>query len=92
MVEKMDDIKHDVIIRSRKRMEMSGISDVSSFDENEIIVQTGNSGVSIEGENLKIERFDAENGELVINGTINGLFYYVTKAHKAKKSLSSLFK
>lgn len=92
MVEKMDDIKHDVIIRSRKRMEMSGISDVSSFDENEIIVQTGNSGVSIEGENLKIERFDAENGELVINGTINGLFYYVKKAHKAKKSLSSLFK
>jgi hypothetical protein len=42
MIEKTDDIKHDVIIRSRKRMEMSGISDVSSFDEGEIIVQTGN--------------------------------------------------
>ena len=92
MVEKMDDIKHDVIIRSRKRMEMSGISDVSSFDENEIIVQTGNSGVSIEGENLKIERFDAENGELIINGKVNGMFYFVKDLSKKKKSIASFFK
>ena len=31
---------------------------------------------------IKIERFDAENGELVINGTINGLFYYVKNVKK----------
>ena len=28
-----DEIKHDVLIKSRQRMEMTGISDVSSFDE-----------------------------------------------------------
>ena len=87
-----DEIKHDVLIKSRQRMEMTGISDVSSFDEAEIIVQTGNTGVSIEGENLKIERFNSENGELILNGSISGLFYYTKKVAKQKKSFMDIFK
>ena len=50
-----DEIKHDVFIKSRKQLEMSGVVDVSSFDEHEILIQTGASGASIEGEELKIE-------------------------------------
>ena len=82
-----EEIKHDVLIKSRKRMEMTGVSDVSSFDDAEIIVQTENSDVSIEGQNLKIERFNSENGELVLNGIINGLFYYNKKAEKKKRTV-----
>lgn len=92
MIEPDENIKHDVLIKSRKRMEMTGISDVSSFDEAEIVVQTGNSGVSIEGENLKIEKFNSENGELILNGSINGLFYYSKKPIKKKKGLTDIFK
>ena len=80
-----EEIKHDVLIKSKKRIEMTGISDVSSFDEAEIIVQTHNLDVSIEGENLKIERFNSENGELVLNGSITGLFYYKKRTDKKKK-------
>ena len=50
------EVKHNVFIKSRQRMEMTGVSDVTSFDEVEIVVQTGDSGISIEGENLKIEK------------------------------------
>ena len=91
MNEKSDNLKHDVILRSRKRIEMSGINEVSSFDEKEIIAQADNLGISIEGEKLKIERFDAEKGELTINGLINGLYYY-SKEVKKKKSIVGLFK
>lgn len=86
------EVKHNVFIKSRQRMEMTGVSDVTSFDEEEIVVQTGSTGVSIEGENLKIEKFNSENGELVLNGVINGLFYYAKKPEKKKKSFLSLFK
>ena len=86
------DVKHDVFIKSRRRLEMSGIVDVSSFDEDEIIVQAESFGVSIEGENLKIEKFNSENGELVLNGSINGLFYYSKKPEKRKKSIMNIFK
>lgn len=87
-----EEIKHDVLIKSRQRMEMTGICDVSSFDEAEVIVQTGETGVSIEGENLKIEKFNSENGELILNGSINGLFYYAKKQGKKKKSFIDIFK
>lgn len=92
MIDNAKELKHDVIIKSRKRLEMSGINDVSSFDDTEIIVQTDGSGISIEGEGLKIERFDAENGELIVNGLINGIFYFVKEASKKKKSITNLFK
>ena len=92
MIDNSKEIKHDVIIKSRKRLEMSGIHDVLSFDDAEIIVQTDGSGISIEGEGLKIERFDAENGELIVNGLINGIFYFVKESGKKKKSISNLFK
>ncbi len=92
MNDKLEEVKHDTIIKSRKRLEMSGINDVSNFDNTEIIAQTKGYGISIEGEELKIERFDAENGELVVNGTINGIFYFTNNINKKKKTFSNLFK
>ena len=92
MNEPSEMVKHDVLIKSRQRMEMTGISDVSSFDDAEIVVQTEDSGVSIEGENLKIEKFNSENGELILNGSINGIFYYEKKPPKKKRSFTDLFK
>ena len=92
MIETTKDIAHDVMIKSRKRLEMSGINDVLSFDEAEIVVQTEGSGISIEGRGLKIERFDAENGELVVNGLINGIFYFSKDTSKKKKTIAGFFK
>ena len=87
-----NNIKHDVIIKSRSKMEMSGVSDVTSFDDGTIVVQTGNVGISIEGENLKIEKFNAENGEFILNGTINGFFYFNHTPQKKKKFIGDIFK
>lgn len=86
MVEVSKELKHDVILKSRTKLEMTGINDVTSYDENEIIVISNNSSLSIEGENLKIERFDSEKGELIVNGLVNGIFYF-GKENKKKKAL-----
>ena len=85
-MENTKEIKHDAIIKSRKRLEMTCINDVSSYDENEIIVQTEGTGLSIEGEKLKIDKFDSEKGELIVNGLINGIFYF-NKEVKKKRTL-----
>lgn len=86
VIDKLDELKHDVIIKGRKRMELTGASDVTSFDDREIVVQVSNFGVTIEGEGLKIERFNSENGELILNGTITGIFYFNKDMSKKKKS------
>jgi sporulation protein YabP len=87
MMDVSRELNHDVILKSRKKLEMTGINDVASYDDGEIVVQTDSSSLSIEGEGLKIERFDSEKGELVVNGTINSIFYF-GKENKKKKALS----
>ena len=92
LVEKTEELKHDVVIKGRKRLELTGANDVSSFDDKEIVVQVGNMGVTIEGEGLKIEKFTSENGELILNGTISGFFYFTKDVTKKKKVLGGIFK
>lgn len=92
MSDATEEKKHNLFIRSRQRMELTGVSDVSNFDEEEIIVQIGGISMSIEGENLRIEKFNSESGELNLVGMINGLFYYSKKPEKKKKSITNLFK
>jgi len=83
---------HDVSITARKRLEMSGVSDVTSFDEVQIIAQSDDADISIEGEELKIEKFDSESGDLIVKGKINGLNYFNVSSSKKKKSIMNLFK
>ena len=92
MEENREAISHDVTITSRKKLVMSGIKDVSSFDEMQIIARSNDADISIEGENLKIEKFDSEGGDLIVNGKINGLNYYNVTNSKKKKSIMNIFK
>lgn len=92
MEEHTEVINHDVTITSRKKIQMTGISDVTSFDEGQVMAQNTDSDISIEGENLKIEKFDSSSGELTVNGKINGLYYYGAAPQKKKKSITGLFK
>lgn len=92
MNESKNELKHDVLIKNRQRMEMTAVEDVNSYVEEEIIVTTNELSVSIEGENLKIEKFNSESGELVLTGTINGMFYFTKKTGKKKKSIVEIFK
>ncbi|MBQ7411651.1 MAG: hypothetical protein IJW10_01945 [Clostridia bacterium] len=84
--------KHDIIIKARQRTEMTGISDVTSFDDGTIVAQSEKFGISIEGENLKIEKFNSESGEFVLNGKINGIFYFTHSTQKKRKSIADIFR
>ena len=85
-------ISHDVIITSRKRLQMTGIKDVVAFDDGQIMAQNDNSDISIEGESLKIEKFDSASGDLIVNGKIDGVLYYAPTNQKKKRSFVGLFK
>lgn len=68
--------QHNLKMASRSRLEISGVEDVSSFDEQGIILSSSMGGISVEGEGLKIETFSTTSGDLVITGKVNGIFYF----------------
>ena len=59
----------------RERMELSGVSDVSGFDENTVMLTTAGGELTVRGTELHIERIDLDVGELELRGHIQEFRY-----------------
>lgn len=83
---------HSVLIRGRETLEISGISDVLSFDEDSVVMlATHDMGIiSVEGEGLKIRSMDSKNGDILVEGRINGLVY-IDKSSGGRAARTGLF-
>ena len=66
---------HDLIVESRKKVTMTGIKDVESFDEETIIAQSECGEISLRGRGLKISRLSVESGDMVVEGEIDAVVY-----------------
>ena len=81
----------NVILEDRRRLAVSGVSDVDSFDEEVIIIYTNRGGLTIKGSDLHMNALNVETGELTVEGEIDSLIY--SDHVKGKGSfLKNLFK
>lgn len=65
----------NVIIESRKKLNISGVKDVSSFDDETILLDTVFGKMTVKGEGLHIESFNTVTGDIVANGKIHAVVY-----------------
>ena len=68
---------------------MSGIQDVVSFDENQIILDTDMGLLTVKGKSLHVSRLTLEKGEVDIEGTFDSFAYSSNENYR--KSGESLF-
>ncbi|MBO4954060.1 MAG: sporulation protein YabP [Clostridia bacterium] len=68
---------HTLLLDQRKKLSLSGIIDVLSFDEETIRLDTELGLLTVEGDNLHINRLSVDNGEMVIEGEIDSCAYSV---------------
>lgn len=66
---------HILQLDNREKMRLSGVSDVSGFDENGISLTTDMGELLIRGEELHIDKIDLDAGLLELRGRINELCY-----------------
>lgn len=81
--------QQNIIIENRSKISISGVEDVDSFDERDMILQTNMGTLSVKGENLHINKFNIETGELVIDGDIDEVVYHNDGGYAKKGSLFS---
>ena len=82
---------HNLVIENRKKLTVSAVTDVDSFDEQLIVMYTDMGQLTIKGENLHINNLSVESGDMEIEGTIYALVY--TNATQNKGNfLSKLFR
>jgi len=78
------DREQDVCLFSRNRMELTGIDEVESLTEEQVILSSALGMIAIDGRGIKMDSFSSEKGELLITGEIDG-FYYYGKTDKTEK-------
>lgn len=66
---------HNIILEDRKSLSISGITDVDSFDEREIILYTQLGELAIQGRELHIDSMSVETGNMTITGDIWAMIY-----------------
>ena len=84
---------HHLILEDCKRLSISGVNDIDSFDERAVMLHTENDVLEIRGENLHIGLLDVESGELTMDGVVRAMIYQEEEKHKKQQSFwSRLFR
>ena len=66
---------HSLSLSDRRRLTVSGVEDVDSFDEDTVVLATSGGSLTVRGSGLKIEKLSLDGGELVVEGRMDSLEY-----------------
>ena len=82
---------HSFIMENRKKLTLTGVRDVESFDENNVTMDTVQGSLTIKGEGLHISGFNRETGDLSMDGFVSSAQYSDSKKQSGSV-LSRIFK
>lgn len=86
-------VEHDVVMKGRRTLDITGVKQVESFDNEEFLLETVMGFLSIRGQNLQMKNLDVERGIVSIKGKVFDLVYLDEQhGEKAKGFFSKLFK
>ena len=85
---------HKLILNNRRCGNLTGVSDVLSFDENEIILETDQGMLMMKGKELHVSRLMLDKGEVDIDGRIDSVTYSEqgSRTARTESHLGRLFK
>ena len=85
--------KSSLTLENRKKLVLTGVVEVISFDDEKILLNTKLGLLTIKGLELKMNKLDVQNGDVVIIGDIYYMVYTNKEVKKEKDSiLARLFK
>lgn len=86
-------VLQNLILENREKLSISGVSDVLSFDDQIIIIETDLGLLTIKGENIRINKLSIDTSDVIIEGNINSLVYSNSDFQKKSGNiLNKIFK
>ena len=84
----LNNIVQNLVLENRNKLNVSGVKDVISFDDELVVMETELGLLTVKGENLKINKLSIDTGDVVIDGEISNLSY---NDHTKKSQEAGLF-
>ena len=73
---------HACRLENRNAASLTGVREVVSFDENQVVMDTDMGLLTIKGKDLHVSRLTVEKGEMEVEGQIDSLTYSSNEAYR----------
>ena len=70
-----DQMPHKLQLNERRQLTMTGVTEVVSFDEGAVILQTSLGTLIVQGRELQLKTLSLEGGQVAVDGNISALTY-----------------
>lgn len=80
---------HRINLTEREQLSVTGVEDVISFDEKQVILDTNLGKLLIKGERLHVKKLSLEKGEVELEGDVDQLTYSASGRRKSEESFLS---
>mgnify|MGYP003300612265 CR=1 FL=1 len=68
-------LPHKLQLNERRQLTMTGVTEVVSFDETTVVLQTGLGTLMVHGQNLQLKTLSLEGGQVAVDGSVSALIY-----------------
>ncbi|HBF36925.1 MAG TPA: sporulation protein YabP [Firmicutes bacterium] len=90
---KINELVHQLTLTNRGQLVVEGVSNLESYDQDQVILETNSGVLEVKGETLHIQQLSLDQGKVIVDGNICSLVYTDEDALKKGKSfLSRLIK
>ena len=68
-------LPHGLSLSERKKLTMTGVTEVVSFDDQWVVLKTSLGTLTVQGQDLKLKQLTLDGGNVAVDGEISALSY-----------------
>ena len=76
-------LPHKLTLNERSHLTMSGVTEVVSFDETSVVLNTSLGTLVVQGDRLQLKTLSQDGGQVAVDGNVSSLVYEQTRAERS---------
>ena len=68
-------MNHRLTLNERRQLTMTGVTEVVSFDDTQVVLQTTLGTLIVQGQELQLKTLSQDGGQVAVDGQISALAY-----------------
>lgn len=68
-------LPHKLSLEERKKLTVSGVAEVVSFEESAVVLRTARGVLLVRGQDLHLKTLSLEGGQVAVDGMVSALIY-----------------
>lgn len=70
-----EQLPHKLTLNERRQLSMTGVTEVVSFEDSAVVLQTSLGTLIVQGRELQLKNLSLEGGQVEVDGTVSALVY-----------------